>query len=75
MENKNDPIISTTLLYHHPPPTNSNLFGGRYVSWASLVAQLVQNLPAMQETCIRFLGWEDPLEMGSYYFNGPPKLQ
>ena len=31
-------------------------------SWASLVAQLVKNLPAMQETWIRPLGWEDPLE-------------
>ena len=29
---------------------------------ASLVAQLVKNLPAMQETCIRSLGGEDPLE-------------
>ena len=33
-------------------------------SWASLVAQLVKNLPAMQETPIQFLGWEDPLEKG-----------
>ena len=33
-------------------------------SWASLVAQLVKNLPAMQETWIRSLGWEDPLEKG-----------
>ena len=31
-------------------------------SWASLVPQLVKNLPAMQETPIRFLGREDPLE-------------
>ena len=31
---------------------------------ASLVAQLVKNLPAMQETLVRFLGWEDPLEEG-----------
>ena len=31
-------------------------------SWASLVAQLVKNLPAMQETTVQFLGWEDPLE-------------
>ena len=31
-------------------------------SWASLVAQLVKNLPAMQETWVRSLGWEDPLE-------------
>ena len=29
---------------------------------ASLVAQTVKNLPAMQETPVRFLGWEDPLE-------------
>ena len=31
-------------------------------SWASLVAQLVKNLPAMWETWLRSLGWEDPLE-------------
>ena len=31
-------------------------------SWASLVAQLVKNLPAMWETWARSLGWEDPLE-------------
>ena len=31
---------------------------------ASLVAQLVKNLPAMGETCVRFLGWEDPLKKG-----------
>ena len=31
-------------------------------SWVSLMAQLVKNLPAMQETSVRFLGWEDPLE-------------
>ena len=33
-------------------------------SWASLVAQLVKNLPAMQETLVRILGWEDLLEKG-----------
>ena len=33
-------------------------------SWASLVAQLVKNTPAMQETWVRSLGWEDPLEKG-----------
>ena len=33
-------------------------------SWASLVAQLVKNLPAMRETWVRLLGWEDPLEKG-----------
>ena len=31
-------------------------------SWASPVAQLVKNLPAMQETWVRSLGWEDLLE-------------
>ena len=34
------------------------------ICWASLVAQLVKNLPAMQETPVWFLGWEDPLEKG-----------
>ena len=33
-------------------------------SWASLVAQLVKNPPAMQETLVRFLGREDLLEKG-----------
>ena len=33
-------------------------------SWASLVAQLIKNLPAMWETWVRSLGWEDPLEKG-----------
>ena len=33
-------------------------------SWASLVAQLVKNLPAMRETWIESLGWKDPLEKG-----------
>ena len=31
-------------------------------SWASLVAQLVKNPPAVQETWVQFLGWVDPLE-------------
>ena len=31
---------------------------------ASLIAQLVKNLPAMQESLIEFLGQEDPLEKG-----------
>ena len=33
-------------------------------SWVSLVAQLVKNLPAVLETWVRSLGWEDPLEKG-----------
>ena len=33
-------------------------------SWSSLVARLVKNLPAMWETWVRPLSWEDPLEKG-----------
>ena len=33
-------------------------------SWASLVAQMVKNPPAMQETLVQFLGQKDPLEKG-----------
>ena len=33
-------------------------------TWASLVAELVKNLPAMWETWVQSLGWEDPLEKG-----------
>ena len=36
-----------------------------YYKWAFLIAQLVNNPPAMQETPVRFLGWEDPLEKGT----------
>ena len=32
--------------------------------WASLVAQMVKNLPAIQETQVGSLDWEDPLEKG-----------
>ena len=34
------------------------------IQWASLVAQMVKNLPAMQETQVQSLGWEDSLEKG-----------
>ena len=33
-------------------------------SWASLVAQLVKNLPVIREIWVQSLGWEDPLEKG-----------
>ena len=38
-----------------------------WYTWASLVAQLVKNLPSMRETWVRSLGWEDPLEEGKGY--------
>ena len=33
-------------------------------SWASLVAQMVKNPPAMRETWVQSLGWEDPVKKG-----------
>ena len=33
-------------------------------SWTSLVVKLIKNPPAMRETWVRSLGWEDPLEKG-----------
>ena len=35
---------------------------GTKLWWASLVAQLVKNLPAIHETQVQFLGWENSLE-------------
>ena len=39
---------------------------GKLRTWdrASLIAKLIKNLPAMQETKVQFLGQEDPLEKG-----------
>ena len=34
------------------------------IFWVSMIAQLVKNLPVMQETLVRFLGQEDLLEKG-----------
>ena len=43
--------------------TGGNFWGWVAEAWeASLVAQTVKNLPAVQETRIRSLSWEDPLE-------------
>ena len=39
-------------------------------SWTSLVAQLVMNPPAMRETCVQSLGWEDALEKGKATHSG-----
>ena len=40
------------------------VFGDLFILGASLVAQTVKNLPAMQETWVQSLGQEDPLEKG-----------
>ena len=45
-----------------PIPDRNAESSGSY--GASLVAQMVKNLPVMQETGVQSLGWEDPLEKG-----------
>ena len=73
-----------------PPPLPPQMAKptGFYIRWNKeelvgkyLVAQLVKNLPEMQETLVQFLGWEDPLEkemvtphtrVGHYLATKPP---
>ena len=52
--------------YLMPPPRKifNLLTTSSYLTQASLVAQLVNNPPAMRETWVRSLVWEDPLEKG-----------
>ena len=50
-------IVYILLIY-------SSTFIRKLKFMASLIAQLVKNPPAMQETLVQFLGWEDPLEKG-----------
>ena len=38
-------------------------------SWASLIIQMVKNLPTMRETWLRSLGWENPLEKGKAMYS------
>ena len=60
-------IISFWELQHIPKavPSSAPLTGVSHaILGASLVAQLVKNLPVMQETRVPSLGWEDPLEKG-----------
>ena len=45
-------------------PTGEEIGYPLQYTWAYLVAQLVKNMPAMRETWVRSLGWEDPLENG-----------
>ena len=49
---------------HGDPLQDSYLENPLQYSWASLVAQTVKNLPAMQETWVRSLSWEGSLEEG-----------
>ena len=52
-------LVTHTALAYSKYPANAGCFFK-----ASLIAQLVKNLPATQETLVQFLGREDPLEKG-----------
>ena len=54
-----------THTHTHTHPAGQQIFVATYENKrASLIAQLVKNPPAMQETPAGFLGWEDALEKG-----------
>ena len=55
-------IFSSSLSPELQAVVFSCLFGSPIGGLASLIAQSVKNPPAMQETRVRFLGWEDPLK-------------
>ena len=58
-----EPRLTHKCMEKHPVSVrNAHFCSEVYILWTSLVAQLVKNLHAMQETWVRFLGWEDPLE-------------
>ena len=55
----------TLRMWTHPSPAYySGISLGLHRNMASLVAQVVRNLPTVQETRVQFLGWDDPLEKG-----------
>ena len=53
-----------SLFWIKSQPVSLSLKSFLWADWAFLVAQLVKNPPAVQETLVRFLGQEDPLEKG-----------
>ena len=59
-----DPAINNSSTMITMQNLNADLAKIHNITGASLIAQLVKNPPAMQETLVRFLGQEDPLEKG-----------
>jgi len=57
-------LSSLALVWLSDFPVNNPNFYGLVFNQASLIAQLVKNPPAIQESPVQFLGWEDPLEKG-----------
>ena len=63
---KNTILIQVPLGIHRKISLKEVLEFEAYIPsyWASLVAQMIKNLPAMQDTRVQSRGWEDPLEKG-----------
>ena len=53
--------LQEDILYLYRPGRLFSPVSHCYTFNSSLIAQLAKNLPAVQETWVRFLGWEDPL--------------
>ena len=60
----NGGLYSLSVIQGENGKEDLNIIYHLHLNGASLIAQLVKNLPAMQETPVRFLGQEDPLENG-----------
>ena len=57
-------LARTLVEKDHLPLLLFKNIGMKYIMSYTLVTQMVKNLPAMQETQVRSLSWEDPLEEG-----------
>ena len=54
--------VTVSVIFTLEKPTESESWGSLGRFWAPLVVQMLKNLPAMWETWIQSLGWEDLLE-------------
>ena len=55
-------FLTLRMWTHLSPVSYSGISLGLYRNMASMVAQVVRDLPTVQETRVQPLGWEDPLE-------------
>ena len=62
----------TVLLFEDQRLNYVYLYSGTLYIWASLVAQMVKNPPAMWGTQVQSLDWEDPLEKGMTTHSSTP---
>ena len=58
------PIMKLQISASPSKPLDEIFWEGKNVVWACLVALTVKNLPAMLESLVQSLGWDDPLEEG-----------